>query len=489
MVNIEKIINDIQKKRKYENISHDELPRIIKKLQEDFNIEDEVRLKYEIIIALDKIDSTLWEVRDGDEYILDDGFNIYIDNIVKKGDYINLTIHVCKLKELYQNNIDINEYYEYKELFVQRNLPEENIIELLKLPKKLRSQIINNLDSQYFGKIVRNNHCKLYKNLPQNAIPSQILNINNTKIYSTPYQDDFNKDSFYVETLEDLNNVDKMVGNKIDELFDDKYSVYDIKREYCNRFLNIDPIILENCFYNPKNKEILDRIDNKGILKKLINIGINDKKDMIRIYVESLNEVIKIDLPDNLLTYGYAYTTPKEVVEIKTGDIDYNEDKYYHEIYFCRECLLDSNQRKRDRETQFEIPIGTFRNFKHFTYENVVRNNVYERNMSYPKIELRKEEIDSHWYIRDYLTLEAINSNVDINNPKRFDNEIPMSKSYSHLYDSYMYKEEYDRKQKEKNDEELEKNMNDIFKTVGLTTDEVRDAMIKKAQSEEDPII
>ena len=64
-----------------------------------------------------------------------------------------------------------------------------------------------------------------------------------------------------------------------------------------------------------------------------------------------------------------------------------------------------------------------------------------------------------------------------------------MLKNYTHLYDSYMYKKAYDEIQKEKGFEELESQMNDIFETVGLTTDEVRNAMTKKFPNEDDPII
>ena len=75
MINVASFIKEIQKKRKYDKISRDNLPTYIKKLEEDFNLSNENKLKHEIIIALDKIDSTLWEIEDGDEYILNNKLN------------------------------------------------------------------------------------------------------------------------------------------------------------------------------------------------------------------------------------------------------------------------------------------------------------------------------------------------------------------------------------------------------------------------------
>ena len=497
MINVDSFIKEIQKKRKYDKISRDNLPTYIKKLEEDFNLSNENKLKHEIIIALDKIDSTLWEIEDGDEYILNNKLNKYVKDLIEKKDYISLTIPVNVLKELSDYNINSKEYFECKKLFKEKDLPESNIVSLLKQPKDIKNRIINNIDEDTFRNVVRNNYCDLYTDISKKQTMTNVdkknfvklLDINNSIIESAPYNDDFEKDSFHIENVEELKNIDNIKDNKINELINEKYSTYDIKREFCNRFMNIDPIILENVFYNPKNKELLDKLEDIDTVKEIVNISRKDKDSMIRIYSMYLNSGKTIKLPDNLLTYGYAYTSTSEVNEIKEGKIDYNIDKYYHEIYFCRECLLDSNQKKRDRETQFEIPIGAIRNNKHFTYENIVRDNVYDRNMAYPKIEIRKEEIDSKWFIRDYLTLEAINSNVDINNPKRFDNEIPMSKNYSHLYDSYMYKQVYDQMEKEKSFEKLESEMNEIFGKVGLTTDIVKEAMLKKPQDEEDPII
>ena len=43
--------------------------------------------------------------------------------------------------------------------------------------------------------------------------------------------------------------------------------------------------------------------------------------------------------------------------------------------------------------------------------------------------------------------------------------------------------------EKEKSFEKLESEMNEIFGKVGLTTDIVKEAMLKKPQDEEDPII
>ncbi len=497
MVDIEKMVKEVQKKRKYENISSEEIMKYASKLVKDLNIDNDEKLKREILISLDKIDNTLWEVKNSDEYMLNDKLSKYVKKLIQKEDYISLTIPIEDLNELAENNIDAKEYFQYLEIFKQRNLPQENVISLIKLPKEEKNKIISNIDEPTFDKIVRNNYCNLYADVDKNKNISdkdkenflKIVNINNSRIYSSPYNDDFEKDNFHIENVTDLKNAEKMRDTKIEELMDSKYSVYDIKREFCNRFMNIDPIILENCFYNPKNKKILDKMEDIDVLKKIINIGVVDKGDMIRLYSNYMYSGKSINLPEELLTYGYAHTTTKEVNEIKESTIDYSLDKYYHEIYFCRECLLDSNQKKLDRETQFEIPIGALRNNKHFTYENVVRDNVYERNMAYPKIELRKEEIKPEWYIRDYLTLEAISSNVDLNNPKRFENELPMSKNYSHLYDSYMYKEAYDKNQKELRDNQIEKEMNEIFGTVGLTTDEVRNAMTNKIINEDDPII
>ena len=497
MIDIETMVKEIQKKRHYDKISSDEIKKYISRLATGFNIEDSSRLKREIIIALDKIDSTLWEVKDSDEYILDKKLNKYVDKLIEDENYIALTIPVQDLKIIADNKLDYNEYFEYRSIFKQKDLPESNVISLLQLPKSIRIRIINNIDEPTFENIVRNNYCNLYTDISKKQNMSmadktnfvRIIKLNNSVLQSIPYNDDFEKDRFHVETLDDLKNIEDMKSDKIEDLMDEKYSVYDIKREFCNRFMNIDPIILENIFYNPKNRELLENLEDIDVIKEIINIGREDKDSMIRIYSMYMNGGETISLPDELLTYGYAYTTPKEVKEIKEDSVDYSLDKYYHEIYFCRECLLDSNQKKTDRETQFEIPIGVLRNYKHFTYENIVRDSVYDRNMAYPKIELRKEEIDPKWYIRDYLTLEAINSNVDINNPKRFDNEIPMLKNYTHLYDSYMYKKAYDEIQKEKGFEELESQMNDIFGTVGLTTDEVRNAMTKKFPNEDDPII
>ena len=48
MINVDSFIKEIQKKRKYDKISRDKLPTYIKKLEEDFNLSNENKLKHEI---------------------------------------------------------------------------------------------------------------------------------------------------------------------------------------------------------------------------------------------------------------------------------------------------------------------------------------------------------------------------------------------------------------------------------------------------------
>ena len=259
MIDIETMVKEIQKKRHYDKISSDEIKKYISRLATGFNIEDSSRLKREIIIALDKIDSTLWEVKDSDEYILDKKLNKYVDKLIEDENYIALTIPVQDLKIIADNKLDYNEYFEYRSIFKQKDLPESNVISLLQLPKSIRTRIINNIDEPTFENIVRNNYCNLYTDISKKQNMSmadktnfvRIIKLNNSVLQSTPYNDDFEKDRFHVETLDDLKNIEDMKSDKIEDLMDEKYSVYDIKREFCNRFMNIDPIILENIFYNP----------------------------------------------------------------------------------------------------------------------------------------------------------------------------------------------------------------------------------------------
>ncbi len=469
MVDIEKISKEISKKQNYSMLSKDEVYNYSLKLLKDYTGNNVDKIKREILISLDAVDKTLWDLKEDDEYKNDKKLNNFVEKIKKEGNIKALTIPINDLKELSSTKNGIDEYFQYRKIFRDHNLPESNVIEMLKLSPKLKNKIINNLNESTFDKIIRNNYFKLYEDIDKNSHISEeekeeFLNIINIKNYSplyTPYEDDIAKDNFHINTLEELKNIDIIRANKLDELMDSKYSVYDIKREFCNRFMNIDPIILENCLYCAENKEILNKLEDLDLIKQIININIHNKKKMIDIYSRYMYGNKSINLPDNLITYGYIYSTPEEVKELKEEKIDYSKDKFYHEIYFCRECLLDSNQKKRDREIQLEIPIGQLRNNKQISYENVVKDNIYNRNMAYPKMDLRKEEIRPEWIKRDYLTIEAINSNVDIDNPKHFDKEIPICKNYNHLYDSYMYKEYYDKQQQDMKNED-----NEIFSTV-----------------------
>lgn len=56
MVDIEKMVKEVQKKRKYENISSEEIMKYASKLVKDLNIDNDEKLKREILISLDKID-------------------------------------------------------------------------------------------------------------------------------------------------------------------------------------------------------------------------------------------------------------------------------------------------------------------------------------------------------------------------------------------------------------------------------------------------